>query len=38
MKKLVEKSVRMKIELHGADEWVLLFCDKLRAHVATDVK
>ena len=37
-KKLAEKSVRIKIELHGADEWVLLFCDKLRAHMATDVK
>ena len=38
MKKLVEKFVRMKIELHGVDEWVLLLCDNLRAHVATYVK
>ena len=38
MKKLAEKFVRMKIELHGAYEWVLLFCDNLRAHVATYVK
>ena len=38
MKKLVEKFVRMKIELHGVDEWVLLLCDNLRAHVAAYVK
>ena len=33
MKKLVET-----FELHGADEWVILFCDNLRAHVDTYVK
>ena len=38
MKKLADKFVRMKNELHGPDEWVLLFCDNLRAHVATEVK
>ena len=38
MKKLADKFVRMKYELHSPDEWVLLFCDNLRVHVATEVQ
>ena len=35
--KLAEKIVREKIERHG-DDWVLLYCDNLAAHLGPDVK
>jgi hypothetical protein len=35
---LAEKFVTHKIEVHGGDTWVILFCDNLRAHVDDDVK
>ena len=38
MIQLAEKFVRHKNEMHGEDVWVILYCDNLRAHLATEVK
>ena len=38
MKDLAQKFVTFKTQRYGADTWVLLYCDNLRAHLANDVK
>ena len=32
------KILKHNNEFHGEGVWVLIYCDKLRAHVAADVK
>ena len=38
MEKLANKFVEHKNKVHGKNEWIILFCDNLRAHVASSVK
>ena len=38
MREIAEKFVRRKIKKHGANTWVLLFCDNLSAHLDDNVK
>lgn len=38
MIQLAEKFVEHKIEKHGENQWVLLFCDNLRPHLDEEVK
>lgn len=38
MIQLAHKFVRHKIEKHGPDQWVIAFCDNLKAHIDAAVK
>ena len=38
MMNIVEIFVKHNVEVHGADIWVLLFCDNLKAHVNDQVR
>ena len=38
MKDIAAKFMRFKVQNYGADKWILLYCDNLRAHLAGDVK
>ena len=38
MEQIAQKFVCHKNKIHGKEEWVILFCDNLRAHVAHSVK
>ena len=38
MMKIKEIFVKHKVEVHGSDMWVILFCDNLKAHVNDQVQ
>lgn len=38
MMNILEIFVKLKVKVHGADTWVLLFCDNLKAHVNDQIQ
>ena len=38
IKDIATKFARFKVQNYGANKWVLLYCDNLRAYLANDTK